>query len=63
MVGGIGWWLNGHQIGVAYPALDVVPPVSAAALLAVAVGLAGALCSPPPHAVGGVARVAPAVAR
>ncbi|HEY0949420.1 energy-coupling factor transporter transmembrane component T [Nocardioides sp.] len=48
LVGAAGWWLSHHQIPVAYPALDAVPPVSAAALLAAAVGLAGAFCSPLP---------------
>ena len=47
-VGALGWWLNHHQLDVAYPALDTMPPVSATALLAAAVALGGALCSPPP---------------
>jgi energy-coupling factor transport system permease protein len=51
----VGWWLNHHQVSVVYPVLDAVPPVSGAALLAAAVGLLGALCSPPPHAVARVA--------
>ncbi|MDI6910264.1 energy-coupling factor transporter transmembrane component T [Nocardioides sp.] len=47
-VAAAGWWIGHHQLEVAYPALDAVPPVSAAALLAAAVALGGALCSPPP---------------
>ncbi len=47
-VGAVGWWLDQHQLEVAYPVLDAVPPVSAAVLLAAAVALGGALCSPPP---------------
>lgn len=47
-VGAIGWWLADHQLLVAYPVLDAVPPVSVAALLAAGVALAGALCSPLP---------------
>jgi energy-coupling factor transport system permease protein len=47
-VGAVGWWMNRHQIDVAYPALTAFPPVSAVALLGAAVGLLGALCSPPP---------------
>jgi len=48
LVGAAGWWLSHHQMLVAYPALDAMPPVSAAALLAAALGLLGALCSPLP---------------
>jgi energy-coupling factor transport system permease protein len=47
-VGAIGWWMNRHQVEVAYPALSSFPPVSGVALLAAAIGLLGALCSPPP---------------
>jgi energy-coupling factor transport system permease protein len=61
-VGAIGWWMNRHQIDVAYPALTSFPPVSAVALLGAAVGLLGALCSPPP-ARPFAAHVAPARAR
>lgn len=48
LVGALGWWMSGHQVDVSYPALTAVPPVSAAALLAAALGLLGALCAPPP---------------
>lgn len=48
VVGVIGWWLAHHQLLVAYPALDAFPPVSATALAAAVVALAGALCSPQP---------------
>ncbi len=47
-VGAIGWWMNRHQIAIAYPALTSFPQVSLAALLGAGIGLAGALCSPPP---------------
>ncbi|WP_296604364.1 energy-coupling factor transporter transmembrane component T [Nocardioides sp.] len=47
-VGAIGWWLAHHQLLVAYPVLDAMPPVSATALAAAVVALAGALCSPQP---------------
>jgi energy-coupling factor transport system permease protein len=55
----LGWWMSRYQITVAYPALDAFPQVSGVALGAAAIGLLGALCSPPP------AReyVAPAVPR
>jgi len=43
-----GWWINRHQVEVAYPALDAVPPVSLTALVVAGLGLLGALCSPPP---------------
>lgn len=42
-----GWWVNRHQVAVAYPGLDGVPQVSLLALVAIGLGLAGALCSPP----------------
>jgi energy-coupling factor transport system permease protein len=41
-------WVSTHQLPVAFPPLTVVPTVSGLSLLAVLVGLAGALCSPPP---------------
>jgi energy-coupling factor transport system permease protein len=47
-VGAVGWWMAGHQPEVAYPALSEFPPISVVALLGAAVGLLGALCSPPP---------------
>jgi energy-coupling factor transport system permease protein len=47
VVGAFGWWVGRHQVPVAYPALTSFPEVSGAVLLGVAVGLAGALCSPP----------------
>lgn len=43
-----GWWVAGHQVPIAYPALDVVPQISLVVLAGAAVGLLGALCSPPP---------------
>jgi energy-coupling factor transport system permease protein len=48
VVAALGWWMNRHQLEVAYPALTSFPPVSAVALLAAAIGLLGALCAPPP---------------
>jgi energy-coupling factor transport system permease protein len=47
LAGGIGWWISEHQLVVAYPPLDTFPTLSVAALLAGAVALIGALCSPP----------------
>ena len=41
-------WVSTSQLTVAFPALSVVPSVTGPALLAVAAGLLGALCSPPP---------------
>jgi len=48
-VGALGWWLGAHQVEVAYPALDALPPVSGAGLLLAGVALLGPLCSPPPR--------------
>jgi energy-coupling factor transport system permease protein len=42
-----GWWISHHQLLIAYPSLSVTPTVSLLALLAVAIGLCGALASPP----------------
>jgi len=46
VVGAGGWWVNQEQLAIAYPALDTVPQLSLVGLVAVAVGLAAALCSP-----------------
>lgn len=48
-VGALGWWLSAHQVDVAYPALDALPPVSGAGLVLAGVALLGPLCSPPPR--------------
>jgi len=48
LVGAAGWWISRHQLTVAYPALSVAPTLSVLALLAVVVGVLGALCSPRP---------------
>ncbi len=40
------WWINRHQVAIAYPSPDVVPQLSLVALAALAVALAGALCAP-----------------
>jgi len=48
LVAAIGWWANVHQVAVAYPSVSTVPTISAASLAAIAIGLLGALCSPPP---------------
>ncbi len=47
VAGVVGWWVAREQLAVAYPALDGVPTVSALALLGVAAGLSGVVCSPP----------------
>jgi energy-coupling factor transport system permease protein len=47
LTGIVGWYVAGHQPLIAYPPVDVVPQVSALALLGTMVGLAGGLCSPP----------------
>ena len=47
MAGVVGWCVAGHQPLIAYPPLDAVPQVSLLALLGIAVGLLGGLCSPP----------------
>ena len=44
----LGWWVSGHRLALAYPALDVVPVVGVVSLIAVAVALGGGLCAPPP---------------
>jgi energy-coupling factor transport system permease protein len=46
VVGGTVWWMNRHQVPIAYPSLSVVPQLSGLALGALAIGLAGALCAP-----------------
>jgi len=46
VVGVAVWWINRHQIAIAYPGTDVVPQLSPLALAALAIGLAGALCAP-----------------
>ena len=46
--GVIGGWVNSEQIAIAYPDLSVMPQVSLAALVAVALGALAALVSPPP---------------
>lgn len=53
VVGAAAWWINRHQIAIAYPSTDVVPQLSLLALAALAIGLAGALCAPDQ---GGVTR-------
>ena len=40
------WWINRHQVTIAYPTPEVVPQLSLVALAALAVALAGALCAP-----------------
>ena len=47
-----GWWVARHDVLLAYPGAVVVPPVSGLALAAALVGLAGALCAPPPRTAG-----------
>ncbi|GAA4691647.1 energy-coupling factor transporter transmembrane component T [Nocardioides conyzicola] len=47
VAGGLGWWVSGHQVVVAYPPLDAFPALSVAALAVGVVALLGALCSPP----------------
>lgn len=49
LVGVIGWWISRHQVAVAYPALDALPTISAAALLLAVVGLSGPLLTPTPR--------------
>lgn len=48
VAGALGWWVAGHQLALAYPALDGVPRVSAWTLAAAVLALAGGLCAPPP---------------
>ena len=52
VVGAAGWWISRHQLAIAYPSLTVAPTLSLLALLAVVIAVAGALCSPRPHAAG-----------
>lgn len=49
LVGVIGWWISRHQVAVAYPSLDTLPTISAAALLLAVVGLSGPLLTPTPR--------------
>ncbi len=46
VVGVAGWWMASHQYPLAFPATTVVPQLSGVALVALAIGLAGALCAP-----------------
>ncbi|MGA8846155.1 MAG: energy-coupling factor transporter transmembrane component T, partial [Nocardioides sp.] len=46
--GVLGWWVNRHQIPIAYPDLTTVPQVSVAALAAALCGIVALFVSPPP---------------
>ena len=51
-VGAVGAWVAQHQYAVALPDLGTSPPVSAAALIGVLVGLAPAVLAPAPRVTG-----------
>jgi energy-coupling factor transport system permease protein len=46
-VGGVGWWVNRHQVPIAYPDLTSFPEVSLTALVAALLGVAAVAVSPP----------------
>lgn len=48
-VGAGGWWLSRTQVHIAYPALDVVPTVTAAGLAIVVLAAAPSVLAPPPR--------------
>lgn len=47
-----GWWVNDHQLVIAYPDLSSIPEVSAPALLGVLAGAAAGVCAPEPRRAG-----------
>jgi energy-coupling factor transport system permease protein len=51
-VGTVGWWVNEHQVLIAYPDLDRAPEISLLALLGVLLGASAAATAPPPREVG-----------
>ncbi|MDQ4053433.1 MAG: energy-coupling factor transporter transmembrane protein EcfT [Actinomycetota bacterium] len=46
-VGVVGWWVNGHQVPIAYPSPSVVPEISLVALAGTLLGIAAAAVAPP----------------
>ena len=46
-----GWWISRHEPTIAYPALDALPQLSAAALVVLAVATVGPLTTPTPRLV------------
>ena len=50
-VGVVGWWVNGHQLLIAYPDLSGAPEISLVALVGVLVGGLAAAAAPPPRQV------------
>ncbi|WP_148614337.1 energy-coupling factor transporter transmembrane component T [Nocardioides rubriscoriae] len=53
MVGALGWWLNHHELAIAYPAVTATPEVSLTALAVGLLGLVAVVVSPPPRVQGG----------
>jgi energy-coupling factor transport system permease protein len=51
-VGALGWWVNRHEIAIAYPSLTAAPQVSVAALAVGVLGVAAVVVSPPPRPQG-----------
>jgi energy-coupling factor transport system permease protein len=49
--GVVAWWVSGHQLAVAYPALSSFPPVTSAALVGSVLGLVAGAAAPAPRAV------------
>ncbi|GAA5154153.1 CbiQ family ECF transporter T component [Nocardioides marinquilinus] len=47
----VGWWVNRHQVPIAYPDVTVAPEVSLAALAAAMLGLLAVVVTPPPSSV------------
>jgi len=47
-VGALGWWVNRHQLPIAYPDLSSAPQVSLTALAVALVGLVAVAVTPPP---------------
>lgn len=50
-VAACGWWVNGHQLLIAYPDLSSAPEISLVALAGVLVGAVAAVAAPPPREV------------
>jgi len=48
VVGALGWWVNRHQLPIAYPDLSGAPEISTTALVAAVLGVVAVAVTPPP---------------
>jgi len=51
-VAALGWWLNEHEVGIAYPPVTAAPEVSVLALVVGLLGAAAVAVTPPPRVAG-----------